>query len=120
MLKCKSCNKPVANSAMTCPLCGDPDCVYNGELDKSHEKKDEAFKSFKVIRGIAFFFFITGLIAMFVDFAPLEPIKKLGPGKAMGIGAFLGMIATGVYFMEVVPKWDVVQMYIDKKKSRQI
>ena len=57
MLKCKSCNKPVSNSAMTCPLCGDPDCVYNGELDKSHEKKDEAFKSFKVIRGIAFFFF---------------------------------------------------------------
>ena len=32
MYKCRTCNKEVAQTAITCPHCGDTDCVYNAEI----------------------------------------------------------------------------------------
>ena len=32
MYECRTCNKEVAPTAMTCPYCGDTDCVYNAEI----------------------------------------------------------------------------------------
>jgi len=59
LYKCRTCGKPLAENAITCPHCGDVDAIYNNYIKEKWNKWSEKIRSHesmaKTFSGISAF-----------------------------------------------------------------